>query len=80
MMCITKTGEYLKVLTDHEAEVKDFVVINFSGYLKSTIEDLYSALSEKENFRKVTESLFCSDKYVNRYNFEVSNVFDPDCN
>ena len=58
MMCITKTGEYLKILTDHETEVKDFVVINFSEYLKSTIKDLYSALSEKENFRKVTESLF----------------------
>ena len=58
MMCITKTGEYLKTLTDHETEVKDFVVINFSEYLKSTIKDLYSALSEKENFRKVTESLF----------------------
>ena len=57
-MCITKTGEYLKILADHETEVKDFVVINFSEYLKSTIKDLYSALSEKENFRKVTESLF----------------------
>ena len=31
MMCISKIGDYLKILTDDK--VKDFLVINFSEYL-----------------------------------------------
>ena len=51
-----KISDYLKVLT--EDEVKDFVVINFGEYFKSTKEELYSKLSEEKNIRKVAESLY----------------------
>ena len=37
----------LKILTDDE--LKDFVVINFDEYFKSTREKLYYKLSEKQN-------------------------------
>ena len=40
MLYIPKTGDYLKILTDDE--VKDFAVINFGEYFKSTKEELYS--------------------------------------
>ena len=43
-MCIPKIGDYLKILTDDE--LKDFVVVNFGEYFKSTKENLYSKLSE----------------------------------
>ena len=39
MLYISKTGDYLKILTDDE--VKTFVVINFSEYFKSTRKELY---------------------------------------
>ena len=51
-----KISDYLKVLT--EDEVKDFVVINFGEYFKSTKEELYSKLFEEKNIRKVAESLY----------------------
>ena len=44
MMCISKIGDYLKILTDDE--LKDFVVVNFGEYFKSMKENLYSKLSE----------------------------------
>ena len=44
MLYITKIDDYLKILT--AAEVKDFVVINFCEYFKSTGEKLHSKLSE----------------------------------
>ena len=37
-------------------EVKDFVDINFKEYVKSTKENRYSKLSEKQNLRKVPKS------------------------
>ena len=55
MLCIPKIGNYLKILSDDE--VKDFLVINFSGYFKSMREKLYSKLSEEKNLRKFAELL-----------------------
>ena len=45
MLYIPKIGYYLEILTDKEA--KDFVALNFSEYLKSTKEKLYSNLNEE---------------------------------
>ena len=56
MLYTPKIDDYLKILTDEE--VKDFVVINFSEYFKSTREQLHSRLSEKESLRKMAESLY----------------------
>ena len=56
MLYIPKIGDYLKILTDDK--VKDFVAINFSGYLKSTRKKLYSKLSKEQNLRKVAKSLY----------------------
>ena len=47
MLYIPKIDDYLEILTDEE--VKDFVVISFSEYFKSIIEE--------KNLRKVTKSL-----------------------
>ena len=55
MLCIPKIGNYLKILSDDE--VKDFLVIKFSGYFKSMREKLYSKLSEEKNLRKFAELL-----------------------
>ena len=54
MLCNLMVGDYLKIMTD--PEVKDFVVINFAEYLKSTGEKLYPKVSEEQNLRKVAES------------------------
>ena len=56
MLSIPKIDDNLKILTDDE--VKDFVAINFSEYVKSTIEKLYSKLSEEQNLRKVAQSFY----------------------
>ena len=48
-------------------EVKDFVVINFSEYFKSTQEKLYSKLNKTQNFRKVAKSLYISLKHLMEY-------------
>ena len=53
MLYIPKIGDYLKILTDYE--VKDFVVINFSKYFKSTTTKLYSKLIEEQSFRKIAK-------------------------
>ena len=53
MLHIPKIFDYLKILTGDE--VKDFAVINFSEFFKSTREKLYSKLSEEQNFKKVAE-------------------------
>ena len=37
-------------------ELKNFIVINFGEYFKSTKEKLYSKLIEEQNLRKVAES------------------------
>ena len=44
MLYISKIGEYLNILTDDE--VKDFAVIKFEEYLKSSREKMHSKLSE----------------------------------
>ena len=49
MLHLPKIDDYLKILTDKE--VKDFVAINFSEYLRSTKEKLYS------NKEKILEKL-----------------------
>ena len=56
MLYIPKVVNYLKILTDEE--VKDFIAINFSEYVKFTREMLYSKLSEEQNLRKVAEWLY----------------------
>ena len=56
MLYVPKTVDYLKILTDDE--VKDFLVINFGEYFKSTNRELYSKLNKKKNIKKVTESLY----------------------
>ena len=45
MLYIPNNEDYLKILTDDE--VKNFVVINFGKYFKSTREKSYSKLSEE---------------------------------
>ena len=56
MLYVPKTVDYLKILTDDE--VKDFLVINFGEYFKSTNRELYSKSNKKKNIKKVTESLY----------------------
>ena len=51
MLYIPKIDDYLKVLTDDE--LKDFVVINFDEYFKSSQEKLYSKLSGEEILGKL---------------------------
>ena len=48
MLYIPEIGDYLKILTDEE--VKDFVAINFSEYLKS--------IKVEQNLRKAAKSLY----------------------
>ena len=86
MSYITKTDDYLKILTDEK--VKDFVAIHFREYFKS--------IREKQDLRKFTKSLHIFlttpdevEKYVeimqsnsfdnciHRYNVEILNIFDP---
>ena len=54
MLYISKICDHLNILTGNE--VKDFVVIKFGEYFKSTKEKLYSKLFEKK--RKFAESLY----------------------
>ena len=76
MLYILKTDDYLKILTDEE--VKDFVAINFSEYVKSILEKLYSKLSEEQNLRKVVKSLYIPFDWVHHYIVEILNLFDPE--
>ena len=52
MLCIPKTGDVLKVLTDDE--VKDFVLKIFGEFFKSAKEKLYSKLCEEQKIGKVS--------------------------
>ena len=56
MLYIWKIDNYLKILT--KDKVKDFLVINFGKYFKSTSENLCSKTCEEENLRIVAESLY----------------------
>ena len=69
MLYISKIADYLKISTDDE--VKDFLVINFGEYFKSTREKLYFKLSKEKSLRRVEESFYSFvatpdevDKYV----------------
>ena len=55
MLYIPKIDDYLKILP--EDKVKDFIVINFGQYFKSTKQNLCTKLNEEQNLRKVFESL-----------------------
>ena len=74
MLYIPKIDDYLTILTDDE--VKDFAVKNFSEYFRSSSEKLHWKLSEKQNLRKVAESLLIFltipdevEKYVHAIKF-----------
>ena len=56
MFYIPKINYYLQILTDDEG--KDFVVISFGEYFRSTKQNLCSKLNEKQNLRKTVESLY----------------------
>ena len=56
MFYTSKIYECLKNLIDDE--VKDFVTINFSKYLKSMRKKFYSKQNEEQNLRKVAKSLY----------------------
>ena len=84
MLCISKIDGYLKILTD--AEVKDFVAINFSEYFKTIKEKqnlrklakfLYIFLTTPDEVKKYVESNF-SDNCVHHYNVDVLHLFDPE--
>ena len=84
MLYIPKIEDYLEIFTDEE--IKDFVAINFSEYLKS--------IREEQNLRKVAKSLYIfvttpdeTEKYVqsnfsvnciHHYNVEILKLFDPE--
>ena len=51
MLYIPKIDDHSKVLTDEE--VKEFLPINLSEYLKYAREKFHSNLSEEQNLRKV---------------------------
>ena len=74
MLCIPKTADYLKILTDEI--VKDFVAINFSEYFKSMREEpnlrivaksLYIFLATPNEVEKYVQSN-SSDNLIHRYN------------
>ena len=84
MLYIPKIDDYLKILTDEE--VKDFVVINFSEYFKSTTEEqnlrkiaklLYIFLTTHEEVEKYIQSN-SSDNCIHHYNVEIFNIFHPE--
>ena len=51
MLYIPTIDDCFEILTDNE--VKNFIVINFSDFFKSTTEKLYSKLSEEQNLKKL---------------------------
>ena len=84
MLSIPKIDYYLEILTDEK--VKDFVVINSSGYLKSIKEEqnlikvsksFYLFLTTPDEWGKTVQSNFY-DYCINHCNVEVLNLFDPD--
>ena len=56
MLYIPKINDHSKILTDEE--VKEFLPINLSEYLKYAREKLHSNLSEEQNLRKVPKSFY----------------------
>ena len=84
MLHIPKIDDFLKILTDEE--VKDFVVINFSEYLKAVREEenlrevaklLYIFLTTPDEVQKYVQSNFF-DNCIYHYNVEILNLFGPE--
>ena len=65
-----------------DEDVKDFVVIHFSEYFKSTREKLYSKLSEEQKLRKVAKSLYAfltTPDEVEKYVEMIQSNSSDDC-
>ena len=84
MLHIPKIDDFLKILTDEE--VKDFVVINFSDYLKAVREEqnlrevaklLYIFLTTPDEVQKYVQSN-SFDNCIYHYNVEILNLFGPE--
>ena len=84
MLHIPKIDDFLKILTDEE--VKDFVVINFSEYLKPVREEqnlrevaklLYIFLTTPDEVQKYVQSN-SFDNCIYHYNVEILNLFGPE--
>ena len=84
MLHIPKIDDFLKILTDEE--VKDFVVINFSEYLKAVREEenlrevaklLYIFLTTPDEVQKYVQSN-SFDNCIYHYNVEILNLFGPE--
>ena len=56
MLHTPNIAAYLKIFAD--GKVKEFVLINFGEFFKSTRAKLYSKLSEEKNLRKVAELFY----------------------
>ena len=83
MLYIPRNDDYLKILIN--AEVKDFVTIDFSEYFKSirneqnvrkAAKSLYIFLTTPNEVEKYVQSNSC-DNCIHRYNVEILNIFDP---
>ena len=79
MFYVTKTDDYLEILTN--GEVEDIVAINFSEYFKSTREEqnltkvaklLYTFLTTSDEVEKYVQSN-SSDNCIHLYNVENYN-------
>ena len=84
MLHIPKIDDFLKILTDEE--VKDFVVINFSEYLKAVREEqnlrevaklLYIFLTTPDEVQKYVQSN-SFDNCIYHYNVEILDLFGPE--
>ena len=65
LLYIPKIGDRLKILTLNE--VKDFVVINFGEYFKSTREKLYSKLNEEQSLDETLYIFLTTSDNVEKY-------------
>ena len=58
--------------------MKDFAIINFGEFFKSTKETLYSKLGEKMPGEKTMMESISSDNCVYVYNIKILNLFYPE--
>ena len=81
MFYVTKTDDYLGILTDEEVE--DIVATNFSEYFKSIREEqsltkvaklLYIFLTTSDEVEKYVQSN-SSDNCIHLYNIEIFTFF-----
>ena len=85
MLYNLKIDNYLKLLTDEE--VKDYLAISFSEYLKSIREEqnrskkavklIYVFLTSPDEVEKYAHIIF-SDNCIFHYNVQILNTFDPE--